>query len=216
MSMTSFKLKRILEERLLTDELRSSYNRDNDEFRIEWKETGEGLTLTLPNVVAKYKDKGEVAIDEIVNHIQEALKIMNVKYDLTGKERHIYPVIRATSFPTETKAGKKLITKEHTAETRIFYALDLGKSYRLIDEAMLEDTPWTKERIDEIATFNMRSLKIDYKKDRVSGNDFYFIATQDGYDASRILNEAFLEKMYKDISGEMAVAVPHQDVLIIV
>src|SRR5690625_4174048 len=94
MSMTSFKLKRILEERLLTDELRSSYNRDNDEFRIEWKETGEGLTLTLPNVVAKYKDKGDIAIDEIVNHIQEALKIMNVKYDLTGKERHIYPVIQ--------------------------------------------------------------------------------------------------------------------------
>src|SRR5699024_12398927 len=109
-------------ERLLTDELRSSYNRDNVEFRIEWKEIGEGLTLTLPNVVAKYKDKGDIAIDEIVNHIQEALKIMNIKYDLTGKERHINQVIRSTSFATQTKAGKQLITTEHTAETCIFYA----------------------------------------------------------------------------------------------
>ena len=215
MSMTSFKLKRILEERLLTDELRSSYNRDNDEFRIEWKETGEGLTLTLPNVVAKYKDKGEVAIDEIVNHIQEALKIMNVKYDLTGKERHIYPVIRATSFPTETKAGKKLITTEHTAETRIFYALDLGKSYRLIDQALLDEEEWTKERLEEIALFNIRSLPTTVKQDRVRDNNFYFVATQDGYDASRILNEACLQEMRANAKGELTVSVPHQDVLVI-
>ncbi|HLR59419.1 MAG TPA: DUF1444 domain-containing protein [Pseudogracilibacillus sp.] len=215
MSMTSFKLKRILEERLLTDDFRTSFNRDNDEFRIEWKDSGEGLTLTLPNVVAKYKDKGDVAIDEIVNHIQEALKIMNVKHDLKGKEKHIFPVIRATSFPTETNAGKKLITTEHTAETRIFYALDLGKSYRLIDQALLDEEEWTKERIEEIALFNIRSLSTDFKQDRVRDNNFYFIATQDGYDASRILNEAFLQEMKANAKGELTVSVPHQDVLII-
>src|SRR5699024_8696315 len=58
-------------------------------------------------------------------------------------------------------------------------------------------------------------LKLDYKTDTVSDNEFYFIATQDGYDASRILNEAFLEKMSNKESGELAVAVPHQDVLIL-
>lgn len=213
--MTSFKLKRILEEKLLTDDLRSSFNRENDQFRIEWKESGEGLSIALPTVVAKYKEKGEVAIDEIVTHIKEALRIMNIKHDLTDKEKYIFPVIRSTSFPTETKAGKKLIYTDHTAETRIFYALDLGKSYRLIDQALLDEEKWSKKRIEEIASFNLRSLSTEYKADRVRGNDFYFVATQDGYDASRILNEAFLEEMKANAKGELTVSVPHQDVLII-
>src|SRR5699024_12370193 len=106
--------------------------------------------------------------------------------------------------------------KEHTAETRIYYALDLGKSYRLIDESMLEKEGWTKKRIDEIAGFNVRSLTTDYKLDNVAGNDFYFVAKQDGYDASRILNEAFLEEMKANMKGERAIAGQQQDVPIVV
>ncbi|WP_099158807.1 DUF1444 domain-containing protein [Virgibacillus ndiopensis] len=214
MKMTSLKMKKILEEKLENPNYRISYNRDKDTLRIEWKETKQGMSVTLPNVVAKYNQRGEEAIDELVDHVLEALRIMNKDHQLTGMEKHIYPVIRATSFATRTKAGTKLVCKDHTAETRVYYALDLGKSYRLIDEPMLEKEGWTKERIDEIATFNIRSLSNEYKKDTVAENDFYFIAQQDGYDASRILNEAFLEEMKANSKGELAVAVPHQDVLI--
>lgn len=213
--MTSLKMKKLLEEKLAHEDLRTSYNRNNDTFRVELKESKQGVSVTLPNVVSKYNERGEEAIQEIVDHISEALKIMNETHDLKGKEKHIYPVIRATSFPTKTNAGDPLIYKDHTAETRVFYALDLGKSYRLIDQPLLEKEGWTVDHLDEIATFNIRSLSTDYKVDRVAGNDFYFIATQDGYDASRILNEAFLKQMKANAKGELAVAVPHQDVLII-
>lgn len=215
MGMTSIKLKKILEERLSNPNYQTSYNRDKDTFRIEWKASKQGITITLPNVIAKYNQRGNIAIDELEEHISEALRIMNEFHHLSGKEKYIFPVIRSTSFPTKTKAGTTLVTKDHTAETRIYYALDLGKSYRLIDEAMLKDENWTLQRIDEIATFNIRSLSPEYKKDSVAGNDFYFVAKQDGYDASRILNEAFLEEMKANSKGELAVAVPHQDVLIL-
>ncbi len=213
--MTSVKLSRILDERLQNGDVRTSFNRDKDTYRIEWNQSKEGITITLPNVIAKFNLKGDEAIDELVDHVQEAMRIMNEDYELTGMEKHIYPVIRATSFPDTTQSGVKLVYKDHTAETRIFYALDLGKSYRLIDEALLEKEGWTPARIDEIAGFNMRSLPAVPKHDRVAENDFYFIATQDGYDASRILNDAFLEEMKASAKGELAVAVPHQDVLII-
>lgn len=213
--MTSIKMKKILEKRLDNPAYRTSYHRDKDEFRIEWKESKKGMTVKLPQVIAKYNARGEEAIDELVDHITEALTIMNQEPTLKGMEKHIFPVIRSTSFPTKTNSGKILVTKDHTAETRIFYALDLGKSYRLIDEEMIEKEGWTKERIHENGLFNLRSLGTDYKVDQVRENDFYFIATQDGYDASRILNEAFLEEMKAKCEGEMAVAVPHQDVLII-
>lgn len=215
MAMTSIRLKKILEDRLSHPNYHISYNRDKDTFRIEWKESGQGMTVALPNVIAKYNQRGDIAIDELENHIKEALKIMNQRHYLKGKEKYVFPVIRSTSFPTKTKAGTTLVTKEHTAETRIYYALDLGKSYRLIDEEMLVEENWTLKRIDEIATFNIRSLPFTYKHDQVADNDFYFIATQDGYDGSRVVNEAFLEEMKANSKGELAVAVPHQDVLIL-
>ncbi|WP_077327578.1 DUF1444 domain-containing protein [Virgibacillus siamensis] len=214
MKMTSIKMKKILEERLARPEFKTSYNRDKDTYRIAWKDSNRGMTITLPNVVAKYNEHGDQAVDELVEHVLEALRIMNEEHQLTGMEKNIYPVIRAASFATTTKSGKKLVCKDHTAETRIYYALDLGKSYRLIDEGMLEKEGWSHDRIDEIATFNVRSLDNEYKKDTVADNDFYFIAKQDGYDASRILNEALLEEMKVNSKGELAVAVPHQDVLI--
>src|SRR5699024_8149750 len=133
-----------------------------------------------------YNERGEAALEELIEHVSEALKIMNVNHSLKDMEKYVYPVIRSTSFPTETKEGTKLVTKEHTAETTIFYALDLGKSYRLIDELMLEDADWSEKYLEEVATFNLRSLDITYKVDTVRDNDFYFIAKQDGYDASRI------------------------------
>lgn len=215
MTMKTIELKKILEKRLASPDYRTSYNRDKDTFRIEWKESRQGITVKLPNVIAKYKERGEEAIDELEDHLTEALRIMNKEHTLTGMEKSIFPVIRSTSFPEETKSGDKLVVKEHTAETRIYYALDLGKSYRLIDETLLKEQNWTEERIDEIATFNIRSLPCDYKTDHVQDNDFYFIATQDGYDASRILNEVFLEEMSVNAEGELAIATPHQDVLIL-
>ncbi|MCP3033111.1 DUF1444 domain-containing protein [Halobacillus sp. A1] len=214
MKMTSIKMKKMLEDRLQNDEWKTIFNRDKDTFRIEWKESGKGITITLPNVVAKYENRGEPALDELEDHVQEALRIMNETHQLTGKEKNIIPVIRAGSFPTETEDGKKLVHTEHTAETRVYYALDLGKSYQLIDEKMVEKENWSIERMKEIASFNVRSLPVDMKKDTVYGNDFYFHSTQDGYDASRILNEVLLEKLKAECEGELAVSIPHQDVII--
>lgn len=215
MKMTSTRMRDILKERLSNDKYHFRFNRKEDTLRIEWKETKQGLTLTLPNIIVKYNTRGETVIDEVVEHIEEALRMMSEHVELTGMEKYIYPVIRSTSFPTKTKAEKKLIHKDHTAETRIFYALDEGKSYRLIDEDLLQEAEWTGKHLEEIAMFNARSLSTDYKTDKVAGNDFYFIATQDGYDATRILNEAFLEEMKANMKGDMTVATPHQDVLII-
>ncbi|RLL47797.1 DUF1444 domain-containing protein [Oceanobacillus piezotolerans] len=216
MKMTAIQMKKKLEERLKNEDYHLSFNRDKNTLRVEWKHSKKGMTITLPNVIAKYNERGEAALDELVEHITEALRVMNTEPQLKGMEKNIFPVIRSTSFPTKTKAGVTLITKEHTAETRIFYALDLGKSYQLIDENLLQRVGWTTDHIEEIASFNVRSLSTETKKDTVADNDFYFIATQDGYDASRILNESFLNEMKANAIGDLAVAVPHTDVLIIV
>lgn len=215
MKMTNTKMKKEIESHFSSDIYRTSYNREEDSFRIEWRESSKGLNIKLAAVVAKYNEKGEQALTDIIEHVTETLRMMNEEVSLVGQEKHVFPVIRSTSFPQEKKDGKNLVTNEHTAETRVFYALDHGKSYRLIDEKMLKDAGWTKEKLEQVGQFNIRALSYDYKTDRVADNDFYFIATQDGYDASRILNEAFLEEMKAKAKGNLAVATPHQDVLIL-
>ena len=215
MKMTSFKMKKRLDELFKHDEWSTSFNRDKDTYRIEWKDTKQGVTINIPNVISKHEQRGEKALDELVFHVSESLKIMHEEHELEGKEKHIFPVIRATSFPKKTKSDIPLAYTEHTAETNVYYALDLGTAYQLIDENMLKEQGWTIERLKEISMFNVRSLSVEPRKDTVADNDFYFIATQDGYDASRILNEAFLEEMTANAVGEVLVAVPHQDVLII-
>ena len=97
----------------------------------------------------------------------------------------------------------------------IYYALDLGETYRLIDESMLEEIGRTESEIKEQARFNVRKLSTKMKKDEVAGNVFYFVNNHDGYDASRLLNDSFLQDMEEQIEGEMTISVPHQDVLII-
>ncbi|WP_044736806.1 DUF1444 domain-containing protein [Geobacillus kaustophilus] len=191
------------------------FDAKQDAMRVEDRRTKKGVTILLPGVIAKWHEQKDEAVREVVYYVEETLKTMEEDAALSGNERNIYPVIRSASFPTETREGVPLLYDDHTAETRIYYALDLGKTYRLIDERMLEKEQWSRERVKEIARFNVRSLPTPVKEDRVADNVFYFVNTNDGYDASRILNDAFLADMRARVEGTMAAAVPHQDVLII-
>lgn len=216
MRMTSRKIVDMIQGKLAHTQWNFDFNREKDTLRVEDSISTKGVTLSLPGIIAKWETSKEKAVDEVVYYVEEALTVMNEKQELSGKEKSIYPVIRSTSFPTESNEGISLCYTEHTAETRIYYALDLGNTYRLIDEKMMEKEKWTKEQLKEVSSFNVRSLEIKVKEDLVAGNVFYFFNANDGYDASRILDESLLQSFKEKIEGEMAVAVPHQDVLIIV
>lgn len=212
--MKSIEMKRKLENRLKRPEWRFTFDHEQDTLRIEEEKSGKGMTLSLPGIISKYEAGRESVVEDIAHHVEEALQMMSEPQQLSGQEKQIFPVIRAASFPAETNEGTPFVYEDHTAETRIYYALDLGQSYRLIDEDMMKKEDWTRGHIREVARFNLRSLDHPMKTDEVAGNTFYFVNKNDGYDASRILNQALLEEMNEKVEGTLAVAVPHQDVLI--
>ncbi|MBC1472238.1 DUF1444 domain-containing protein [Listeria seeligeri] len=211
--MTTLKMKERLEKELRTPNRKFSYNRDNDTLLVT--EADKKVTLTIPQIIANYENDGEAAVQKIVYYVEEGFRAAVGDVALKNNMTRIYPVVRATSFPNKTKAGGVLLAEEHTAETQIFYAFDLGKSYRFIETSMLQEEGLTQEEIRTAAFQNLEKLEIPLKQDSVNGNDFYFVRTNDGYDASRLLNQSFLEEMRKKLTGEMVLAVPHQDVLII-
>ncbi|MDR7000521.1 DUF1444 domain-containing protein [Neobacillus niacini] len=215
MKMDNKKMRKELEQRLAAPDRNITYDRDKDQLRIENAAAGKGITVSLPGIIANWHTKKEKAIDEVVYYVEEGLRAMKNNVQLITHEKKIFPVIRSASFPIEAEEGVPFLIDEHTAETKIYYAIDMGKTYRLIDSRVMENEGWEANRIREIALFNARSLPTPVKEDTVAGNVFYFLNTNDGYDASRILNKGFLNEMQKKVSGTMIIAVPHQDVLII-
>ncbi|MCZ2257947.1 DUF1444 domain-containing protein [Sporosarcina sp. G11-34] len=214
--MNSSQLVELLKKRLPSEKFKWDFDRRADKVRLEHKVLRNGMDISLPEIIARYERKKDAAIDEIVYTIDETFKAMEREHN-EGFEGDtvIYPVIRSTSFPEETSNGHRFVMKDHTVETRIYYALDLGTTYRLIDKSMLEKMGLTEIELMESALFRVRSLPTATKKDEVDGNFYYFVNNNDGYDASRILNNSFLKEMEAKVEGHMTVSVPHQDVLII-
>lgn len=213
--MNVFQMRDKLKARLNHLDVDFKFDREEETLRIYRTDNYKGVTIKLNAIVAKYEEQKDKIIDEIVYYVEEAIAQMG-DHSLEKMENiKIMPVVRATSFDKKTKEGHSFIYSEHTAETNIYYALDLGKSYRLIDESMLKTLNMTEQQIKEVSLFNVRKLKNKYSTDEVKGNIFYFINSNDGYDASRILNTSFLNEVQEQCEGEMLVAVPHQDVLII-
>lgn len=213
--MNVFQMRDKLKARLIHLNVDFKFDREEETLRIYRTDNHKGVTIKLNAIVAKYEEQKDKIIDEIVYYVEEAIAQMG-DHSLEKMENiKIMPVVRATSFDKKTKEGHSFIYSEHTAETNIYYALDLGKSYRLIDESMLKTLNMTEQQIKEVSLFNVRKLKNKYSTDEVKGNIFYFINSNDGYDASRILNTPFLNEVQEQCEGEMLVAVPHQDVLII-
>lgn len=213
--MNVFQIRDKLKQRLAHLNVDFKFDREEETLRIYRQDNYKGVTIKLNAIVAKYEVQKEKIIDEIVYYVEEAIAQMDDESIEKMTNIQIMPVIRATSFDKKTKEGHRFIIEKHTAETNIYYALDLGKSYRLIDESMLESLGLTEQQVKEMSLFNIRKLKNEYKTDEVKGNIFYFVNSNDGYDASRILNTKFLDDIYQQCEGEMLVAVPHQDVLVI-
>lgn len=214
--MKSEQIVQLLKERLNEEQFDFFFDQEEDKLRLEHKTIKRGIDISLPELVSKYNVRKEKAIDEVVYTIERTFEAMEMEHNEGFHDlSNVYPIIRSTSFPLTSKEGHAFITNEHTAETRIYYALDLGKTYRLIDEKMLEKLQVTETQIREAARFSVKKLPTTTKKDEVAGNIFYFLNENDGYDASRILNETFLKEMREKIEGDMTLSVPHQDVLII-
>jgi uncharacterized protein YtpQ (UPF0354 family) len=217
--MNQKELKNKLEHAFQEKQWDSTWNNNKDIFEIYLKGQEKPFELSVPNLLQRINNESNEP-NEVITQAIEQVQIMmdsveaRKSVELAGQDHNIFPVMRSTSFPGETTNGKKLVYDEHTAESRVYYAVDLGKSYTLVDEDMLNKSSWTKQEMKEKALFNLRGLKNEAKEDNVAGNRFYFIGTTDGYGASRILNQSLIQEYSQKVEGDLCLAIPHQDVLI--
>ncbi len=212
--MDLHELKEELTKKLQSDNRTIRFDSRSGKLRVENKNSGMGITVTLTDVLEQYQNKGQGAVLECIHAVDQGLRAMDAPVRIKGNENKIYPVIRSASFPVRTKDNKNLIFSTHTAETKILYALDLENTYRLLDEKFIEREGMDVQSVIALANTNLMKLPSSSKKDVVKNNSFYFINYNDGYDASRILNRHLLDSVKERAKGDLTVAVPHQDVLI--
>ena len=217
--MNLHQLRLALERQIELRKWQTSWDREKDVLQIHFDTDHKPFLISLRQVLERLEEEKrdpDQVVEELMKQIEivaEAAKTRPM-INLVGREHLVYPVLRSTAFPLETKGGEKLVYEPHTAESRIYYALDLGQSYTLIDQEMVSRSGWTEQSLKERALFNLRRLDNGAKRDRVAENDFYFISPQDGYAASRILNQSLLEEYALKAKGELCLAIPHQDVLV--
>jgi uncharacterized protein YtpQ (UPF0354 family) len=214
MHMDRTELRKMLEHRLNAKGRTFHFDHKKDSVRVEQDTNGKGVTLSMNELLRRFEEKGPDALEQTILAIDRGLEAMDGSPHLKGNEDRIFPVIRSASFPNQTEDGRTLVSREHTAETRIYYALDLGDACRLIDTHFLEQEGVDEQALTEFATFNLSALPTKIKKDIVRNNAFYFINMNDGYDASRLLNRKLVMDMRAKAKGDLTVAIPHQDVLI--
>lgn len=205
-------------EKIMTEQLHDyeiKVDRQEDKMTIQHSNGG-CVTVSLRTLLAKANEQENLKnIDEAIYYITTSLTANANDAQVILDLSRVFPVIRATSFPKETKKGVPFIITEHTAETAIYYALDLGKTYRLIDETLLHQANITATQLQEAAISNLKQLPISLATEQVVGNTFYFVNNKDGYDSARVLNYEWLNALTAEFTGEALVAIPHQDTLII-
>ncbi|WP_312115827.1 DUF1444 family protein [Brevibacillus reuszeri] len=133
---------------------------------------------------------------------------------LSGQEQKVFPVLRHASLLK--KYPDRWVTKAHTADTVLLYALDLGEGYTLIEQSLLTAAACTEDKLHQHAMENLQNLPFSVKTQKVAGNSIHFISPQDGYAASRILLDSVIRTFDEQKQGDaLGVAIPHQDVLVI-
>ena len=102
--MDSKQLVKQIQLKLGTEKFHYTYDEKQDKLRVEHKDLGKGLDISIAGVVSKFEVKKEVAIDEVLYTVSQTFEAMekekNQGFDSNAK---IYPIIRSTSFPKASK-----------------------------------------------------------------------------------------------------------------
>ena len=94
----------LLKQQLNEDKFDFEFDKKHDKLRLNHKKIGKGMELSLPGILAKYNDKQEAAVDEVIYTIEQTFNAMEQEMEQGFQTTtQIYPVIRATSYPQASK-----------------------------------------------------------------------------------------------------------------
>ena len=74
--MNSQQIVEQIQRKLGTEKFHYTYDEKQDKLRLEHKELGKGLDISIAGVVSKYEVKKETAIDEVLYTVSQTFEAM--------------------------------------------------------------------------------------------------------------------------------------------
>jgi uncharacterized protein YtpQ (UPF0354 family) len=131
---------------------------------------------------------------------------------------NIVPVIKPVSFlnaatnmgaPTDSLG----IHEMYNDELVVLYAADLPNNVRGIKESDLTSLGITKESLREIAINNLAKLLANIQVK--GGNGLFMVIVNGNYESSIILLDDVIHQKNFQVNGDLVVAIPNRDILLI-
>lgn len=174
------------------------------------------VTLYLGNLYLQVRDlAGRPRREQISRFLDEGARAGRLEPQGWAEAR---PRLRAQIVPIEYRtSGLKLLSRDFSRQVIIAYAVDSPESYQLVTEEMAARWGVEAAAIQDAAVKGLEKISTDLEiaaKDAANGpGRFATIATQDGYDAARILAPRFLARLRSALADTVVIGIPNRDFL---
>lgn len=198
----------------------------NTEFTIINENTIEGnlneknIRIFTNNAYKEYLENPK-SIEAILNkYVSVGNKYLGV--DTAINYNRIVPIIKSIEYLVESRieAKKMGVTKDidgvyekYNDQLIIAYAEDADNEIRYLTQNDLKFISFELRSLKELAIKNLDEILTSIK--RKDGGGFYMVIAGGNYEASIILLDNFLTKENFPIDGDMVVAIPNRDMLLI-
>lgn len=179
---------------------------------------GEAHAAFLHNAYDVYKQEPEAKAEVIARFVAAGGEKISDNVDRT----RIVPVIKDRPWLEETRratAGRvggkapEHVYEDFTPELVILYAEDTPKNIRYLTPKDLERVKLERRELRALAIANLRRLLPSIQR---TGEDGLHMIQADGtYEASLLLADAIWEGLQGTVKGELVVAIPTRDLLLV-
>lgn len=175
------------------------------------------VTVYLGNLYLQVRDlTGARRREEIARFLDEGIRAGQPEPQGWAEARER---LRAQIVPIEYRtAGPKLLSRDFSRQVVIAYAVDSPDSFQLVTEEMAAHWGVDAGTIHAAAIEGLDGISADIEiaaKAAAKGSGrFATVATQDGYDAARILAPRFLKRLRAALGDTVVIGIPNRDFLV--
>lgn len=198
--------------------------RKTAELTLEGKDPdGEDLKVYLDNAYLKYQDDPE-SLDQIMSdHISSLLETWAADFGKVDPTR-IVPVIKDKDYIADVRQSMAEsggsaddwdvpANEDYNGELVILYAQDSERNIRYLSDEKLVEIGDSREGLRANAVENLRTLLPDIEIHGDAGT--YMLTAGGNYEASLILFDDIWRDGQLSVKGELVIAVPARDVLVV-
>lgn len=188
-------------------------------LQVRVSRAGTDVTMNLGNLYPLYRDGAPLdAIADTVRQLLDTHGDTPPRGTPLDLER-LMPLLKPVEFLREVErshveaiAWRPFIT----ADVIVTLVIDSKESVRYVRAWEAEASGQSLDDLIETALANLygRSAGDAYEMEAPAGGKIFVLATQDGYDATRILLTPLLERLAEQVKGDLVVGIPNRDFLI--